>query len=314
MSTRTIEAGADASTVWRPGYPVDVRRTLSVLRHGGGDPCHVVTSAGVWRTSRMPSGPVSYRISAGHDGEVVAAAWGEGAAELIAALPRLLGSRDTPETFEPRHPVLREAHRRLAGLRVPATGRVLESLIPAVLEQRVIGLDATAAWRRLLLRYGDPAPGPVPERMRVPPTAETWRSVPSWEWHRAGVDPGRARTAQRCATYAAKLEAAASTHPADPAAVYRLLLAVPGVGRWTAAQVGHRALGDADALPIGDYHLAKDTGWALTGAPLPEDEVEQFFRPWRPHRFRVVRLLELTPGARAPRRGPRLSRQDYRQI
>jgi 3-methyladenine DNA glycosylase/8-oxoguanine DNA glycosylase len=91
-------------------------------------------------------------------------------------------------------------------------------------------------------------------------------------------------------------------------------MSLPGVGRWTAAQVGHRALGDADALPLGDFHLAKDTGWALCGAPLAEDEVEAFFEPWRPHRFRVVRLLELTPGARAPRRGPRMSRQDYRRL
>jgi 3-methyladenine DNA glycosylase/8-oxoguanine DNA glycosylase len=148
----------------------------------------------------------------------------------------------------------------------------------------------------------------------VPPSAQTWRAIPSWDWHRAGVDPRRARIAQLCARYADKFEAAAASHPHRPDEVYRLLLALPGVGRWTAAQVGHRALGDADALPVGDYHLAKDAGWALLGAALPEDEVEAFFEPWRPHRFRVVRLLELTPGARAPRRGPRMSRQDYRRL
>lgn len=262
----------------------------------------------------MSTGPVSYRISPAVRGEIAAAAWGDGAAELIAGLPALLGSGDAPDTFQPRHPVLREAHRRLRGLRIPATGRVMESLIPAVLEQKVIGLDATAAWRRLLHRHGDAAPGPAPSQMRVPPNAETWRALPSWEWHQAGVDPRRARTAQLCATYACKLEATAATQLNRPETVYRLLLALPGVGPWTAAQVGHRALGDADALPIGDYHLAKDVGWTLTGAPLPDDRVEEFFQPWRPHRFRVVRLLELTAGARAPRRGPRLPRQDYRRI
>jgi 3-methyladenine DNA glycosylase/8-oxoguanine DNA glycosylase len=261
----------------------------------------------------MASGPVSYRLAQHRPDEIRAEAWGDGATELIDMLPRLLGSHDRPETFEPRHPVLHAAARRNVGLRVPATGRVMESLIPAVLEQKVVGLDATAAWRRLVTRLGGKAPGPAPAQMRVPPAATTWAAVPSWEWHRAGVDPRRARAAQVCARYADKLERAASSRPDDPGSVYRLLLALPGIGPWTAAQVGHRALGDADALPVGDYHLAKDTGWALTGAALAEDDVPEFFEPWRPHRFRVVRLLELTPGARAPRRGPRMPRQDYRR-
>jgi 3-methyladenine DNA glycosylase/8-oxoguanine DNA glycosylase len=262
----------------------------------------------------MPTGPVTYRIHRSDPSEIRADAWGPGAAELISAVPTLLGSADSPETFQARHPRLEAAHRRLAGLRVPATLRVLESLIPAVLEQKVVGLDATDAWRRLVWRHGEIPPGPAPSGMRVPPSADTWRSLASWDWHSAGVGPQRYRAAQVCARHAEKFERAAAQHPGNPGAVYSLLLAVPGVGRWTAAQVGQRALGDADALPVGDYHLAKDTGWALLGKPLREEEVEAFFEPWRPHRWRAVRLLELSPGTRAPRRGPRMSRQDYRRI
>jgi 3-methyladenine DNA glycosylase/8-oxoguanine DNA glycosylase len=315
VTTLLPESVSDAATVWRPTYPVDVRLTLSALRRGGGDPCHRIAHDGaVWRTSRMSSGAVTYRIVQRGSHQISARAWGDGAAELIAGLPALLGGRDCPGTFDPRHPLLREAHRRLVGLRVPATGQVLDALIPAVLEQKVVGLDAAAAWRRLVTRYGDPAPGPAPEQMRVPPTATSWLAIPSWGWHTAGVDQRRARTARVCATYAAKLQAAAAAHPHDPGVVYRLLLALPGVGPWTAAQVGHRALGDADALPIGDYHLASMTGWALAGAALADDEVEAFYEPLRPHRYRVVRLLELSPGQHPPRRGPRMSRQDYRRI
>jgi 3-methyladenine DNA glycosylase/8-oxoguanine DNA glycosylase len=309
------ESMADASTVWRPPYPVDVRRTLSVLRHGGGDPCHRYAADGpLWRASRMDTGPVTYRIRQVSLTEIVADAWGPGAAELIAGVPALLGSEDRPEDFVARHPRLVEAHRRLAGLRVPATYRVMESLIPAVLEQKVVGRDATDAWRRLVKRFGEAAPGPAPRGLMVPPAAATWRGIASWEWHQAGVDPRRARAAQVCARYGEKLERAAVASAGDPSGVYSLLLALPGVGRWTAAEVGHRALGDADAIPFGDYHLAKDTGWALLGRPLAEDEVEEFYEPWRPQRWRAVRLLELSPGARAPRRGPRMPRQDYRRI
>jgi 3-methyladenine DNA glycosylase/8-oxoguanine DNA glycosylase len=316
MTTAALDTVAEATTVWRPAYPVDAHLTLSMLRHGGrGDPCHRITADGaIWRTSRLASGPVSYRITQITHQEIQAQAWGDGAAELIDGLPVLLGSRDDPSSFDPRHPILREAHRRRVGLRVPATTRVMESLIPAVLAQKVVGLDAAAAWRRLVIRFGDLAPGPVPAGMRVPPSAASWLAVASWDWHTAGVDQRRARTARACATYASKLEAAAEANPENPAAVYRLLLAIPGVGPWTAAQVGHRALGDADALPIGDYHLAAMTGWSLAGRTLAEHEVEAFYQPWRPHRYRVVRLLELSPGSRPPRRGPLMSRQDYRRI
>jgi 3-methyladenine DNA glycosylase/8-oxoguanine DNA glycosylase len=304
-----------ATTVWRPSFPVDVRLTLSLLRHGGADPCHQIDADGsIWRASRMTSGPVTYRIRQRTRHEIHAQAWGDGADELVADLPRLLGADDQPESFDPRHPRLAAAARRLVGFRIPASGRVLESLIPAVLEQKVVGLDAKAAWRRLVTWYGEPAPGPAPPQLRTPPTPEVWRSIPSWDWHRAGVDGRRSRIAHECATYADTFERAAVKHRGFPGEVSRMLTAIPGVGVWTAAQVGHRALGDADALPIGDYHLAKDVGWALCGAPLDEAAIETFFESWRPHRFRVVRLLELSPGARAPRRGPRMPRQDYRRI
>jgi 3-methyladenine DNA glycosylase/8-oxoguanine DNA glycosylase len=313
--TAPAAVAAGASRVYEPPYPVNARLTLSVLRHGGGDPCHrKATDGSQWRASRMASGPVSYRITQTDLRRITTRAWGAGAAELLDGLPDLLGGRDHPETFVPAHPLLADAHRRHVGLRVPATGRVLESLIPAVLEQKVIGLDAAAAWRRLVTRFGEPAPGPGPDGLRLAPDAEGWLAIPSWAWHQAGVDGRRVQAARVCASYAAKLERAAASSPADPAEVYRLLTALPGVGVWTAAQVGQRALGDPDALPLGDYHLASDAGWALTGQKLDEEAVEAFFEPWRPHRWRVVRLLELSPGGQAPRRGPRLSRQDYRRI
>lgn len=260
----------------------------------------------------MKTGPVSYRITQADQFQVRAEAWGPGATELIGGLPDLLGARDSPETFEPRLPVLAHAARELSGYRVPRTGQVIEALVPAVIEQKVIGLDAMAAFRRLVAWYGTPAPGPAPAGMRVPPSAAGWRGIPSFQWHRAGVDPRRARVVRTALGVADKLEAAAAAD--DAATVYRILLAMPGVGRWTAAEVGSRALGDADALPVGDYHLPALASHALAGRVLTEAEVETFFEPWRPHRYRVVRLLELSSAVRVPRRGPRLSRVDHRRF
>jgi 3-methyladenine DNA glycosylase/8-oxoguanine DNA glycosylase len=147
--------------------------------------------------------------------------------------------------------------------------------------------------------------------MRVPPSAEAWRRIPSWEFHRANVDPGRARTIVGCAQRAAALERLSSR----PAAKAReALTTLPGVGVWTAAEVAQRAFGDADALSIGDYHVAKMIGWTLIGAPVDDAGMVELLEPMRPHRYRVVRVLEASGLAYEPRRGARLPVQDISKL
>jgi len=299
-----MEARPDRSLHWQPAFLVDAKLTLKSLRRGRHDPTHREEADGsLWRTALTSTGPATYRIRQHRLDDLDVDAWGPGAGELVENMSAELGAHDHPEEFRPAHPVLERAWSRLPGLRVPHTGRLFEALVPAVLEQRVVGLDAQAAWARLLRAHGTPAPGPAPEPMRVMPSPEAWAKIPIWDWRRAGVDLQRSRTVMLTARHAGKLERAA----ADPARAYRLMSAMPGVGVWTAAQVGHRALGDADALPLGDFDLGRMTGLALAGRPLADEEVEAFYLPWRPHRYRVVRVLELTPRA-APRRSHRAPR------
>jgi 3-methyladenine DNA glycosylase/8-oxoguanine DNA glycosylase len=163
----------------------------------------------------------------------------------------------------------------------------------------------------LVTKFGTAAPGPAPDRMRVPPSAEVWRRVPSWEFHRANVDPGRARTIVGAAQRATALERLGS-RPA--VAAREALTSLPGVGIWTAAEVAQRAFGDADALSIGDYHVSKMIGWTLLGQPIDDDAMIELLEPMRPHRHRVVRLLYASGLAREPRRGPRLPLQDIRAL
>lgn len=293
--------------------PVDAGRTWSVLQRGGGDPTFRRVGSTMWRTSRMDTGPATVSVVQLDSRTVEADAWGPGAEEMLATLPRALGAEDDPAEFVPAHPAVADAHRRFPGLRIPRTGRVLEALLAAVIEQRVVGMDAMAAWRRLLLRHGDPAPGPAPDGMRVFPTAETWAALPSWEWHRAGVDPPRYRTAQACARVGPQLARVAAQNRDDHGAVYRALRSIPGVGVWTAAETGFRALGDADAVPFGDYHLGNLVGTGLVGRRLQDDdEIAEALEPYRPQRYRAVRLLELSPLVRMERRGPRAARVDHR--
>jgi 3-methyladenine DNA glycosylase/8-oxoguanine DNA glycosylase len=298
-----MEQPPDRSVHWQPDFPVDARLTLGTLGHGGRDPAHRAGPDGLWRAARTGTGPVSYRVRQERLDDLVIDAWGPGAAELADSIRDELGARDRPEEFQPEHPVLRRAQRRLVGLRVPATGRLFEAIAPAIITQRVVGADAVASWARLVRTHGEPAPGPAPSGLRLPPSPEAWQRIPVWDWRQAGVDQQRSRTVVQAARQAARLDRTAG----DPEAAYRLMAALPGIGPWTAAQVGHRALGDADALPIGDYHLGGVTGIALLGRPLEDDEIEDFYEQFRPHRYRVFRLLNLTPGA-APRRAPRAPR------
>ena len=312
---RVVHTGAviaEHALTWSPRHPTDLLQTIGALRRGGGDPTYHRDERGaVWRTTRTDEGVATLRYTQPAPDELRAEGWGPGARAGVAAAPELLGERDDPAGFEPGIRLLDDAHRRNPGMRMPRTGRVFEALAPAILEQKVITLQAHDSWRRLVWRFGDAPPGPLPRKMRVAPSPEQWASIPTWEWHRAGVDPRRARTVVNAARYAARLEDAAAMSPSDAAA--RLTL-MPGVGAWTAAEVAQRALGDADALSVGDYHLSNYLGHALWGRDMTDDEMLEAMSPWAGHRYRVVRLLEAAGVRGRPRRGPRMPFVDHRAI
>jgi 3-methyladenine DNA glycosylase/8-oxoguanine DNA glycosylase len=287
MHSRTLTFPGPAS----PGH------TLAPQRRGPGDPCFQIVDGAIWRTSLQRSGPVTARIVRAGVDTVECRAWGDGAEEFIENLPALLGADDAAADFRPQHPIIAAAKAKVPHLRLGRTGRVLEAMIPAVIEQRVQGVEAFRSWRLLVTRFGTPAPGPAPEGMRVPPASDVWRRIPSWEFHRANVDPGRMRTLVGCAQRADALE-----RQTDRTA----FTALSGVGIWTAAETAQRALGDADALSVGDYHLASMIGWTLLGHPIDDAAMEELLEPLRPHRYRAVRLLEVSGLATLPRRGPRL--------
>ncbi|KGM12935.1 DNA-3-methyladenine glycosylase family protein [Cellulomonas bogoriensis] len=291
--------------------PVDVRRTMAPLRHGRHDPTHQVVPDGVvWRTTVTSSGPATLRVEQLDPTSVRVTAWGAGSAEAVALAPGLVGAWDDPTGFTPGPGPVREAFRRTWTVRLTRSGRVLESLVPMILEQRVITRTATDAWRWLVRHHGSCAPGPAPDGMRVAPDARTWAGVPSWDFHRAGVDPRRARTVVAAARLAPSLERAVVL-PAQQALA--LLRQVPGVGPWTAAETAQRAFGDPDAVTVGDFHLPHQVGWALAGRRTDDAGMLALLEPFRGHRHRAVRHLMLAGAAREPRRAPRLAVEDHRR-
>jgi 3-methyladenine DNA glycosylase/8-oxoguanine DNA glycosylase len=104
--------------------------------------------------------------------------------------------------------------------------------------------------------------------MFAPPA--DWHLIPSWTWHRAGLEPPQSKTITAAARRRASIErAAAEASSGDERdAVFTSL---PGVGVWTSAEARIRAFGDPDAVSVGDYHLAHQVGYALTGKRVDDD-------------------------------------------
>jgi 3-methyladenine DNA glycosylase/8-oxoguanine DNA glycosylase len=350
-------AEPDATGEWRPPFPVDLLRTLTVHRRGPGDPAFRIAADGsMWRTALTPEGPGTLRVTQRITDPVVqpvtepvaqrvsgpvaqlvtepvarrltdpaaqrvtgpvtqratiqAAAWGPGASWLLSMVPAALGADDDPSGFDPVHPVLRRLAHRHPGLRIGRTGLVMEALVPAVLEQKVSGVEAHRAWRLLMLKHGTPAPGPAPRGMRVFPPPAVWRRIPSWEWHRAGVEAVRARTIIGATHVAGRLEEIVGM---TPAAADRRLQSLPGIGPWTSAEIRQRACGDPDAVSVGDLHLPGVVGWALAGRVVDDAGMLELLAPYAGHRHRAASLV-VAGGFGPPRRGPRMPIRDYRSF
>ncbi len=287
-------------TTFELGRPLDLRMTLGFLRRGPADPTIRVQKDEVWRATRTPDGPASTRLTVA-GGRLSVTAWGPGAEWAVAAAPALVGEEDDASVFEPRHPVIADLHRRHPGFRIARSQAVFEAMVPVVLEQKVAGIQAHRAYAGLVWKLGEPAPGPL--GLRLPPSPAVLAATPYWAFHPFEVERKRAEVIRAAASRAARLDESAAM---AREAAWRRLTALPGIGPWSAAQVGLVALGDADAVPVGDFHLPHLVAWALAGEARATDErMLELLAPYAGQRGRAVRLLYLGAGA-APRFGPRM--------
>jgi 3-methyladenine DNA glycosylase/8-oxoguanine DNA glycosylase len=280
-------------------FALDVRRSLRPMRLGKHDPTVLLAERAALWASRTPGGPATVRVE--HQGDrVQVEAWGEGAEDALEHAPASLGLLDDRRGFDPEDPFVKQLHHDSDGLRMPRTDRVMEALVPAILSQRVTGFEAKRAYRQLIERWGEPAPGPGD--LRLLPRSEVIAEVPYYDLHVIGVEKKRADTLQRACAHANRLEAAAER---GTATLRDRLLALPGVGLWTVAEVTRLVHADADAVSVGDFHLKHLVAWALAGEPRgSDDRMLELLEPFAGHRGRVCLLIE-SSGISAPRFGAR---------
>jgi 3-methyladenine DNA glycosylase/8-oxoguanine DNA glycosylase len=273
-------------------------RSLVVTAH---DPCARFVDGQFWWASRTPDGPATLHLH--RDGtDLAATGHGTGAAWIIERADAIAGLRDDVAGFMPlaaQHPLVARLAKHHRGVRFPATGVVFHRLLVAILEQKVTGTEAHRAYRAIVRHFAEPAPGPV--AMLLPPDPVAVAGTAYWAFHPFGVEQRRTQTLLRAAREAALLERCTGSAEAT-----RRLVAIPGIGPWTAAEVVRTAYGDADAVSVGDYHIPNTVAWALAGEARGTDaRMLQLLEPFRGHRGRVCELLA-AGGIMAPRFGPRM--------
>lgn len=277
--------------------PYDVARSIPSVGTVT-DPTWRADAGAVDLAGRTPEGPVGARVHRTAGGLTVDA-WGRGARWFTSRAPALAANHDDPRPLHFGHAGLDETNRRHPGVRHAATGLVVDALLARVLGQRVLATEAARSWARMCRDLGGPAPGPL--GLLLPPDHEQLARMPTWWFHQRGIERGRARTLVSVASHAARLGEVVDLPLPD---AYRRLRALPGLGPWTVNGVARTALGDPDAIVVGDYWISHAVCSFFTGrARGGDEEMLDLVSPWIGQRGRVERLIALS-GHRVERFGP----------
>jgi 3-methyladenine DNA glycosylase/8-oxoguanine DNA glycosylase len=286
--------------------PLDLAATVAGTAQWGG--CSWIRADGdvVWYATRAPEGPATVRLAV-RDDRLVAHAWGPGADWLLGGAAALAGLHDDPSRLRTDHPKLRELQKQRRGVRISSTGQVFPTLVAAILAQKVTGRESKTQLQRIAWAWGERAPGPR-EDLRILPPPRVLADTPYYAFHTLGIERKRAQVVIEAARRIRRLEEAVAMPFPDAS---RRLQALSGIGPWTAGVVLSEALGDPDAVPVGDYHLPNVVSWHLAGEPRADDaRMLELLAPFAGQRGRVARLLK-TAGS-APKWGPRTDVRDIR--
>jgi 3-methyladenine DNA glycosylase/8-oxoguanine DNA glycosylase len=273
------------------------------LAAGPGDPTQRVTADELVRASRTPEGPATLHLRLDGPETLQARAWGSGADWALGQAPDLVGL-SAPAPVEPSPddpPALQRMARRALGMRLPRTRRVVELLTLIVLQQKVSGKESKRAFHHLVREFSEPAPGPA--GLSLPLSPEQLRELPPAAFQPLGILARQGETLQRIGWHATRLEQAAEMEPAE---AERRLRAVPGIGIWSARLALLHGLGDADAVPLGDWNLPSAVAFNLVGEERADDaRMLELLEPYRGRRGVVIRWI-MAGGKHPPRRGPRM--------
>jgi len=301
--TNAVTTGAAGS--------VDFGATLGWYCHGSGDPTTwiecvgrgIAASGRFVRATWTPDGPATLMINWAPDVALSVDTWGPGGDWLLAQVPAMIGDLDegAPYLELDPHPVVAATARANRHVRFGASATLYHELLPTILEQRITNGEAKQQWGRLCRELSEPAPGPF-ARLLLPPEPDVLRRQPSWWFHPLGIERKRAHPLIEVARHASKMWEWAELEPTDAARMLRL---IPGIGVWTVGCVLGPALGDTDAVPVGDFHVKNVVAWNLANEARATDErMLELLVPYMGQRGRVVQAIT-SHGNGAPKFGPK---------
>lgn len=282
--------------------PFDLVAIARPLSSGFGDPTQHVSPDHWIRATRTVAGPATLSIRKLPDG-LRLRAFGPGAAAVLSAAPAQLGLDRPPPPSAGFPPTLRRLARRAGGLRLGRSANWFEPLVLLVLQQKVAGKEAARSYRALVRSISQPAPGPF-EDLWLPPEPAALARLPDWAFAPLGIAARQGETLRAAARAHAHVEAASAL---GAAAAAERLMALPGIGVWTATSLLLHAGGEPDVVPLGDLHLPSHVAFALAGERRADDaRMLELLAPQRGLRGWVVRWIE-TAGETPPRRRPRFA-------
>ncbi len=293
-----------------PSPPRLLRHTFRAFRFGSLDPCVRIDGNALAMASTSPAGP-GWLIAApvtGHPAFGVEFG-GEAADHIQRRRPDPLGHRDTFRSLTPAHPLVERLQHEFGDLRFGASGDVYKAALTATLGQRITAAEAVNQWARLCRAFPNPIATPVGELL-APPDPAVLGGLAPWQLHSLGIEEARARTLISIA----RVFQRSGDHQTDGVlALRRLSVEVPRFGPWTRALVESEALGDPDAVAVGDFHLKNVVAHALSGRPRgTDDEMLATLAPYAGNRGRVLAWISLA-GITAPKFGPRRRNIDIRR-
>lgn len=280
--------GAVLRLAWRPPY--DHAGVLRFFERRAVQGVEAVQGLTLWRTLALP-----------HQGQMVAG-WLSVqlhpdrhelaltvSAELLPALGALLQrTRQAfdldadPAQIDPVLADIGDAPR--PGVRLPSGFDGFEIAVRVILGQQVTVAAARTLTQRLVERFGAPLDTPFADLRRLFPDAATLAAAPAEAIGTLGIVRQRVRALQALATEVAagriQLHRAAPLQPTLDA-----LLAVPGIGDWSAQLIAMRALAWPDAWPASDIGILNALGTRDVAAATRHAEA---WRPWRA--YAVMRL------------------------
>ncbi len=173
--------------------------------------------------------------------------------------------------------LLKQSVTKNPGLRVPGTFDGFEMAIRAILGQQITVKAATTIAGRFAEAFGEKIRTPFPELTRLSPLAARVAKASVSDIAKLGIVRARAGSiiALAGAFQAGPLKLDAGT---NPEADIKQLIALPGIGQWTAHYIAMRASRWPDAFPKEDIAVRNNLG----GVSAKEaEELSQAWRPWR---------------------------------